>query len=409
MRTVLFQQANVINTRTGEILGNHDVLIEGNRIKEVGPHAIKANADTTINVKGRFLMPGMCDAHVHVTAVTPSFAQLNEMSPSYVTARSSHILRGMLHRGFTTVRDAGGADYGIADAISEGYLEGPRLLFSGQALSQTGGHGDFRSKGNDGEISCPSCAGRLGKICDGVDQVRKAAREELRKGATQIKIMASGGVASPTDHIENTQFSVEELRAIVEEAAAARTYVMAHAYTPRAIKRAVENGIRSIEHGNLIDEETADVMKQHGAFLVPTLSTYHTLYQYGRDNGVPEAYREKLAFVKDAGLRALEIAHRKGLKIAYGTDLLGNLHEYQALEFAIRSEVQRPLDIIQSATVYCAELFNLVGMVGVIEEGALADILVVDGNPLENLLLLQEQGKHFSVIMKDGKIVVNRL
>lgn len=409
MSTILFRQANVINTRTGQILENHDVLIEGQRIKEIGPHAIKASADMTIDVKGRYLMPGLCDAHVHVTAVTPNFAQLNEMSPSYVTARSSHILRGMLHRGFTTVRDAGGADYGIADAIEEGYLVGPRLLFSGQALSQTGGHGDFRSKGNDGEISCPSCAGRLGKICDGVDQVRKAAREELRKGASQIKIMASGGVASPTDHIANTQFSIEELRAIVEEAVAAQKYVMAHAYMPNAIKRAVENGVRSIEHGNLMNEETAEVMLKYGAFLVPTLSTYQTLYQYGRENGVPEAYREKLVVVKDAGLRALEIAHRRGVKIAYGTDLLGNLHQHQSLEFSIRSEIQKPLEIIQSATVFCAELFNLVGMIGVIEIGALADILVVDGNPLEDLTLLQDQGKNFSVIMKNGEIVVNRL
>ena len=409
MNSILIQNANVLSTITGGISANHDVFVQNGRIIEVGQHPLKVSADNTLNARGRFLMPGLCDAHVHVTAVTPNFAEHGKRSPSYVAARSSRILQGMLHRGFTTVRDAGGADHGLADAVEEGYFKGPRLLVSGHALSQTGGHGDMRVRGDDSLDFCPSCTGRLGRICDGVTEVRRAARDELRKGAKQIKIMASGGIASPTDHIENTQFSLDEIKAIVEEATAARTYVMAHAYTSRAVMRAIECGVRSIEHGNLIDEECARQMKERGCFLVPTLSTYETLFQHGRKIGLPEYYYEKLKTAKDAGLRALEIAHRLGLKIVYGTDLLGELHQYQCLEFSLRSEIQPPFAIIQSATVLCAEIFNMNGEIGVIAPGARADILLINGNPLEDLNFLQDPDRHLVLIMKDGEVVVNRL
>src|SRR5262249_16620295 len=218
---------------------------------------------------------GLCDAHVHMTAATASFPDLMRWSPMYVAARAGDIMHAMLMRGFTTVRDCGGADHGLAMAVEQGFVAGPRLLFSGHAISQTGGHGDMRLPGEKFE-QCTCCAG-LGVIADGGSAVRLACREEVRKGAHFIKIMASGGVSSPTHRIGNTQFSLEEMQAAVEEAEAAECYVAAHVYTARAAKRALRCGVRSIEHGNLIDEETMDLLIEKQAFLVPTMSTHEML------------------------------------------------------------------------------------------------------------------------------------
>ena len=410
MTSILFRNAALLDTVGRTVRPGHDVLVEEGRIKEVSDKPIEANSvDVTHDVAGRTLMPGLCDAHVHVTAATPNFAALSEWSPSFVTAHAAQILSDMLRRGFTTVRDAGGADHGLADAVDQGLLEGPRILFSGHALSQTGGHGDMRSRGNDNVDFCPACIGTLGRICDGVPEVRRAARDELRKGAHQIKIMVAGGVSSPTDAVANTQFALEEIRATVEEAEAAQTYVMAHAYTARSVNRALECGVRSIEHGNLIDESSVDLLLAKDAFLVPTMSTYEALYREGIEAGFPAELHAKIDDVKTAAVRALEIAHRRGVKIAYGTDLLGSMHVHQTLEFDLRAEVQQPMDIIRSATTVAAELFNLTGEVGIIAPGARADLLVIDGNPLDDLSLLQDQGRHMDVIMKDGAFVVNRL
>ncbi|MSP67254.1 MAG: amidohydrolase family protein [Alphaproteobacteria bacterium] len=404
----LFANCAVLDAAQGRLLEGHHVLVEGNRIKEVSDRPLKATAARMIEGRGRTLMPGLCDAHVHVAAVSPDLAALTKWAPSYVTARTAEVLKGMLRRGFTTVRDAGGADYGLADAIAEGYLEGPRLLFSGPALSQTGGHGDQRGKGDNSTDYFCGCVGTLGRVCDGVDAVRRVARDELRKGATQIKIMASGGIASPTDHIANTQYSLEEITAIVEEATAARTYVMAHAYYPNAIRRAIECGVRSIEHGNFIDEPTARLMVQKQAFMVPTLSTYEALAREGVAMGFPPAFADKVQWVRGAALTGLETAHKAGVAIAYGTDLLGAMHRHQALEFTLRREVQTVAEVIQGATVNAAALFNRVGEVGVVAPGALADLLLVDGDPYRDITVLQRPEETFRVIMKDGAMVVDQ-
>ena len=409
MTAVLFRNCTLLDTVAGELVGDRHVLVEEGRVKEVSDVPIAAGEAETVEVAGRTLMPGLCDAHVHITAASPDFAALTRWPPSYVTAHAAGIACGMLGRGFTTVRDAGGADWGLAQAIDEGLIEGPRILFSGHALSQTGGHGDMRAKGEEGRDFCPVCVGTLGRLCDGPDEVRRAARDELRKGASQVKIMASGGIASPTDHIENTQFSLAEIAAAVEEAEAARTYVMAHAYTPRAVRRAVECGVRSIEHGNLIDDECAELLARSGTFLVPTMSTYERLYVEGLEAGLPPALHDKVGDVRDAAVEALEIAYRHDVKIVYGTDLLGRMHAHQSLEFALRAEVQEPIEVIRSATSVAAELFGMAGEIGVVAVGARADILVVDGDPTADLGLLQDQGRHLCVIMKDGRFVVNRL
>ena len=408
MSLVLLREALLWDGSRAAPLDGAQVLIEDGRIREVADGGLGAAEARVIDLGGRFLMPGLIDAHFHAVAADPDLAKLEAMPPSMLYQHARRILEGALRRGFTTVRDAGGADFGLAQAVDEGYLIGPRILFCGKALSQTGGHGDMRAPGEHGLSECFCCAG-LGHVCDGVTEVRRAARNEIRKGANQIKIMASGGVSSPTDRISNLQFSVEEMSAIVGEAAAAGLYVMAHAYTADAVNRALERGVRSIEHGNLLDQSSIDLFGKASAFLVPTLSTYHALWEEGVEAGLPADMHGKIAEVMDAGMAALELADRSGVKIAYGTDLLGSMHRHQSNEFTLRSRVQAPADIIRSATTVAAGLFGLAGRIGVVEEGARADLLVVDGNPLEDLTLLQDQGRHMPAIMKDGVFYKNEL
>lgn len=354
-----------------------------------------------IDCAGLWLLPGLCDAHVHCTAVTADLAGLQSLPESLVTVGAGEILGGMLLRGFTTVRDAGGADWGLAQAVDEGAVLGPRILFTGHALSQTGGHGDFRGKGED----CCACGAALrgiGRVCDGVGECRRAARDELRRGAHCIKVMASGGVSSPTDRLTNTQFSLEELRAIVEEAAAAGTYVCAHAYKPSAIKRALECGVRSIEHGNWLDEECATMMRERGAFLVPTTVTYAALRRDGVKAGMPAALVAKVADAVEQGLAAVALARREGVTMCFGSDLLGELHRHQSEEFTLRAQagVTAP-ELIAAATSNCAKLFNLEDSLGAIEVGMAADLILVSSDPSSDIHALTQQS-NIRLVIKEG-------
>lgn len=404
--STLFRNASILDTRKGD-LSDGDVLVRDGRIAEVGGR-ITGEADEVIDLSGRILMPGLCDGHVHVIAVTADFAALLRMSPFYVSARAAQILRAMLMRGFTTVRDAGGADFGLARAVDEGVIAGPRILYCGHALSQTGGHGDMRTPGENELGFCFCCAG-MGLVCDGVAQVRRAARDEIRKGATQIKIMASGGVASPTDRIDSTQFSREEIAAVVEEADAANVHVMAHAYTARAINRALELGVRTIEHGNLMDDESCRLFHRHGAYLVPTLSTYAALAEEGVEAGMPVELQRKVYDVLDAGAQALELAHRQKVPMVYGSDLLGSMHRRQLDEFNIRKAVVPPADLLRAATCNAADAFGRAGEFGVIEPGARADLLVSAGNPLEDITVMTRPEANLLAIMKQGRFHRNTL
>ncbi|MEO8558991.1 MAG: amidohydrolase family protein [Rhodospirillales bacterium] len=386
-----------------------DVLIDGQRIVEVSSTPIKSTSARSIDLAGNFLMPGLIDAHFHAVLVDANLARLGHMPRSLNTMHAARNLEAALMRGFTTLRDAGGADHGLVKAIEAGLLQGPRLFHSGKVISPTGGHGDSRSPE---AIDCAFCgpAGLpFAHIADGVDQVRKAAREELRKGATQIKIMASGGVASPSDPIWNLQYSEEEIAAAVWEARSWRTYVMAHAYTPEAIARALKLGVRSIEHANLIDEPTAKLAKQLDAWIVPTLVTYEALDKFGRQQGFPEVSLRKLSDVLAAGATSLEILSRTGNNIGFGTDLLGDMHQHQSREFSIRAEVMKPAAVLKQATSNNGELLNRDGELGVVKPGALADLIAVDGNPLDNVNLLEHQGRHISLIVKDGAVIKNTL
>ena len=405
MAAIIFANCAVLDGTAKELREDHHILVEDGRIREVSDRRISSAGAETVDLKGGTLMPGLIDAHVHVIAVDQVLARLAERPVSLVTLQAARILEGMLQRGFTTIRDAGGADGGLAEAVEEGLVRGPRVFPSGQALSQTGGHGDLRPRTRSvSVVACACCEGGAGlaRIADGVSECRRAARDELRKGATQIKIMASGGVASPYDPVWNLQFSEGEVRAIVEEARAWHTYVMAHAYTPKAIRRSIDFGVRSIEHGNLIDRATAENVAGAGAFVVPTLVTFDAMHRFGRELGFPEVSLAKLGDVREAGLRSLEILQAAGVKIGYGTDLLGPMHRHQSREFVIRAEAMAPFDIIRSATAINAELLNRSGEIGVIAPGARADLIAVDGNPLADISLLDGQGEHLTHIMKDS-------
>ena len=399
MITVL-TNADVVDVLEGTILPGHTVVIEDGYIRDVSSGAASFRDANVIDMKGRTVLPGLIDAHVHVTAYTANLSELNKQSPAYVAARSAGILRDMLHRGFTTVRDAGGADFGIARAVAEGLFPGPRLLYAGKALSPTGGHGDLRPMGQDLEDNAYPYVS-LGRICDGIDEVRRAARDEIRRGANHIKIMANGGISSPTDRISSDQFSESEIAAIVEEAEMADLYVMAHTYTARSVARAVRNGVRSIEHGNLLDEETVALMKEHGAYLVPTLAIFRALADEGAAAGYPPGRTEKINTVLDGGIRAVELAHRAGVPMAYGTDLIGPLQRHQLSEFRLRLEVVPPADLIRSATVVGAELLRMEDEIGRIAPGYRADLIGVRGDPFEAKVLADLESR-VAWVMKGG-------
>ena len=403
MAAMILANCAILDGTRDERREDHHVLVEGDRIREVSDRPLTSTSAETIDLNGRTLMPGLIDAHVHVIAVDAALARLAEQPLTLTSLQAAKLMEGMLRRGFTTVRDAGGADGGLAEAVAQGLVTGPRLFPSGQALSQTGGHGDLRPRTRS-VVTCACCeyGAGLARIADGVDECRRAARDELRKGATQIKIMASGGVASPYDPIGNLQYSNEEMRAIVEEAHGWHTYVLAHAYSPEAIRRAIDNGVRSIEHANLIDRDTAERVKAAGGYVVPTLVTYDALHRFGRDFGLSEVSLDKLAEVREAGLHSLETLQAAGVPIGYGTDLLGPMHRYQTREFVLRAEAMRPIDVIRSATTVNAALLNRSGELGVVAPGARADLIVLDGDPLADISLLDGEGEHLALVMKDG-------
>lgn len=410
---LILRNGQLLDLDKGELLGGLEVVVEGGRISAVRPQGGAAETGAqVIDLDGRTLMPGLIDCHVHVLASNANLG-MNALQPNAIIMyRALPILEAMLNRGFTTVRDAGGADWALARSIALGLVPGPRIFAAGKALSQTGGHGDMRARGElllSEPCSCCFRAGAIARVVDGVDNVRLAVREELQQGANQIKIMASGGVSSPTDPIANTQYSEAEIRAIVDEAEAANTYVMAHAYTARAIRRAIECGVRTIEHGNLVDADTAKLMAEKGAFAVPTQVTYEMLAKHGAEAGLPPDSVAKIEDVRLAGRNALKLFAEAGVEMGYGSDLLGDMHQYQSHELQIRAEVLGNLSALRSATTIAAKILQREGQLGCIAEGAIADLLVVDGNPLESIDCLVGQGENLAMIIQEGSIKKNTL
>jgi imidazolonepropionase-like amidohydrolase len=326
--------------------------------------------------------------------------QHRQYPPSYIAARAMRRAEECLRQGFTTVRDAGGADAGCRLVLEEGHFPGPRLLVSGHYISQTGGHGDLR---RPAEATAPvdGCVGMIGAIADGEAEVRRAVREQLRRGADQIKIMASGGAMSPADELDTTQFTVAEMRAAVEEARAVGSYVLAHAYSDSAVRRAIEAGVRSIEHGNLIGEAAARAIKEAEAFLVPTMVTYEAIYREGKRYGIGDHQVQKIALAREQSVRGLSRAYRAGCKIGSGSDLLGDMAAQRAVELELKGQVMTPMEALLSATRVNAELFRMQDRIGTVEPGKYADLIVIEGNPLQDLRLFQDPDR-LHLVMKGG-------
>ncbi len=410
MQQLLFRNFDYLDPVAGEIKGGCELLIEGDKVKELSDKPIKSADAATIDCGKRTLMPGLIDCHVHIFLSEVNIRYLEGVPLTLMTARAVDLMRGMIDRGFTTVRDTGGADWGIKTAVEQGLVAGPRLFIAGQAIGPTGGHSDSRRRTDPGAACyCCSALTFVMTIADGSDHVRKAAREQMRQGCDHVKIMMSGGVASPYDPIDSLQFTPAEVAAAVEEANNFGRYVCAHAYSAEAITRAAHGGVRTIEHGNLIDEASAKLMAEKGMFLVANLVAYYAMRERAAQFGMTPEMLAKNDMVIDGGLRSLEICKRAGVPVAYGSDLLGQLQVDQSREFVLRSEVVSPIEIIRSATTVAARVLREEGKLGTLEPGAFADLIVIDGNPLKNLGLLQDQGKHLAAIMKGGKFHKSRL
>ena len=406
MSQFLFRNVRLLEPDHGEVRDGYEVLVEGELIREVREGEIRSQSADVIDGGGRVLMPGLIDSHVHAMLSEVNIRALESVPLTLATARAAGLLRGMLDRGFTTVRDTGGADWGLKEAVDKDIIAGPRLFIAGQAIGPTGGHSDPRRRTDYSlGLRCHCCNAMAFSmnVSDGVSEVRKSAREQMRQGADQVKIMMSGGVASPYDPLDSLQFSLPEVAAAVEEAAAFGRYVCAHAYTPEAITRAAHAGVRTIEHGNLIDDASATLMAEKGMFLIANLVTYYAMRERAAEYGMSGDMLEKNERVIDGGLRSLEICKRAGVPVAFGTDLLGQLQVEQSREFLLRSEVVSPIEIIRSATTIGAQVVRQEGRLGTVRAGAYADLLLVDGDPLRDLNLFQESGRHLAAIMKAGR------
>lgn len=389
---------------------NATVLVEGREIIKVTDKQTPTEG-TVIDLGGRTIMPGLIDAHAHACIVEESL-QMNKYPTAKFVCIAAKNLEDMLMQGFTTVRDAYGADWGFRVAVEEGYIKGPRLLVSGNALSQTGGSGDPRRPTED-FVPEQGAVGLRTVVCDGVDGVRTAAREQLRRGVDQIKVMASGAVipSSPAGggDLVTPEFTVDELRAATSEAGARGKYVMAHAYPPTSIRNCVEAEVRSIEHGNLLDEESAILMKDHGTFLVPTVVTYDEIYNARDRLGFSQETIRMVKVARDKSLDAVRIAHKVGVKIGSGSDLLYDSRKRMARELELKTTVMTTTETLKATTKTNAELLKLSDKIGTLEKGKIADIIVLDGNPLKDIRIFQDYERNIALIMKDGRIYKNNI
>lgn len=409
---VVLENARIFDGFSEDLIEGGSVLIADGMIREVSAGSIKADGARRIDVAGKTLMPGLIDMHIHSYFSDLDPRVLNDRDAPYRTAYAARKLEYILDCGFTTVRDIGGGDYPLADAIEDGLIRGPRFFYAGKILSMTGGHVDYRMPNEKhhthGYCSCGSM-NWAGVIVDGVDECIKATREELRRGAHCIKIVASGGVMSPSDPIWMNQFREDETRAIVQECIERRTYVAAHCLTSASVRRSIEFGVRCIEHATMIDAETAAFVAEHGAYVVPTIVCMFSLVERGLEMGLPPDRVDALNTVYKESMTGLDHMRNAGVKLAYGTDLLAGFYTQQCREFEIRREVFTPIELLRQATSMGAEILMQEGRLGCVKPDAYADLIVVDGNPLEDIGLLAADGAKLDLIMRGGQIVKNRL
>lgn len=410
---IILENARIFDGISADCAEGMSVVVEDGTIREVSDKTVEGAAEAQrIDLGGRTLMPGLIDLHIHAYAADIDVAKVDRAGEPYRTAHAVRMLGYALDCGFTTVRDIGGGDYSLASAIAAGMVRAPRFLYAGKMLSMTGGHGDFRSQHEShhthGYCGCGEF-NSLAVVADGEAECIKAVREQLRRGAHCIKIMASGGVASPTDPMWMNQYREDEIRAIVNECTERRTYVAAHCHPASAIRRCVDYGVRCIEHGTLIDRETAAFVAERGAYVVPTMAIIFALMEQGAALGLPPVSQEKLKIAYREALAGLDIMRDAGVKLGFGTDLLGALYQQQTREFTLRREVFSPLEILRQATSGGAEILMEEGKLGCVAAGAHADLIVVDGDPLADIGLLARDGGALSLIMRAGGIMKSAL
>ncbi len=402
---LLFEHARLIDCTGADPRADMAVAVEGERIARIAPtgNIAPEPGATILDCQGRTLMPGLLDAHVHLAAVDLDMTDNHSQPGPVVALRIARLIEATLHAGFTTVRDAGGLPWGYKEAVRLGLVDGPDLFISGGFISQTGGHADHRSRT---DFSIPGHESQVYAqplIVDGPERVRWAARENLRRGSDQIKVMANGGALSPNDELTSTQFTVAELAAAVQEAKAAGTYVLAHVYTNQSMRNCLEAGVRSLEHGNFLDEATAALIKQQDAFLVPTIVTYEQIAKLGAAQGVGERQRQKIQQGLDGAFQALEIAVRAGLRIASGSDVLGPMQPFKARELTLKARVMGPMAALIASTRTNAELVRREDEIGTAEEGKLADLIVVNGDPSVDIGCLEDPA-NVQVVVKRGRV-----
>ena len=407
MGTLVFQNCTLLDCTGADPAPRSTVIVEGECIMRVhrGDVGLPPRDAQLIDCGGRTLMPGLTDAHVHAAIIETNPAKGRRESPATMALRIKNVLEETLDAGFTTIRDAFGLDWGFAQATERGLVRGPRILFVGSCLSQTGGHGDWREP-HDTHAPVEGIWGlaAMPRICDSPDEMRRAAREMLRTGAHGIKIMAGGGCMSPTDEIEHTQFTIEEMAAACYEASAVGRIALAHVYTPRGILNALQAGVRSIEHGNFLDEESAAAVGAAGAYFVPTLTTYELISAHGAAQGIPPHMIDKINKAKAGGLASLEVAQAAGLAIGSGSDVLGPMQPFKTMELSLKASVLGAHPAILSATRTNAALFGMADQLGTIEAGKRADLIVVDGQPLDDIGVLQD-ARNVQLVMRDGQIM----
>lgn len=408
---IVLHGGRFLDPRQDRLIDGIEILVEGDQVKEVSDRTIASAAAQRIDVGGRTVMPGLIDCHVHMYMNEMNVGLLRNVPQTYAAAKASFVLRGMLMRGFTSVRDMGGGDYGMRDAAEAGFVETPRLFVSGRAISQTGGHGDFRLRPDSAYDYACACSALdvFTVIADGLPEVIRAARDELRKGADHLKVMLSGGVASPNDPLDSLQYRMDEIEAIAEEARRWGTYVGGHAYSDEAIRRGVQAGVRTVEHGNFVQPATARLMAERDAYLVPTLITYHINKKLGPASGKSAASLAKNDIVYEAGLASLETCRAAGVPIGFGTDLSMHTQKYQCDGLAIHRDAMPAAEVLRSALLVNARILRQEGRLGELVPGAFADLLVVDGDPYADLGLFQECGPNIAAIMKGGRFHKNAL
>jgi imidazolonepropionase-like amidohydrolase len=406
--SLVFEHARLLDCTGRDPLDDTRIVVEDGRIARIGrtdgPNGPRDAR--VIDCQGRTLMPGLIDAHVHLASIDLDPIAEVSYAPAVVALKIARLIEDTLQAGFTTVRDAGGLDWGFKDAVNRGLIKGPRMFISGPFLSQTGGHGDNqRPRTQRDPFRAIHGLTTETLLADGPDQVRWAAREALRRGSDQIKVMASGGAASPTDELDHVQFSLEELAAAVEVAGAVNTYVLAHAYGPKAIQNCLEAGVRSIEHGNFLDEETADQMLENDdTYLVPTIITYELMSRLEAGKGWTQDNVRKIRQGLTGAYDSLSLAQEKGLKIGSGSDVLAEMQGEKGKEIACQARVMGAMNAIIAATRTNAGLLRIEQEAGTVEEGKRADLILLDVDPLADPSVFGDPA-HVRLVLLGGQPV----